>query len=235
MAPKPEEVAAVPECTLSKTNPSSSKTLDGLREYTYEEITATDGDFTQFLTVIRGQVYDLREFWQRHPGGADVIRLAAGRDSSVLFESYHPLSAQKRLEPYKVGVCADPKVPSQQDEAFFVTLRERTEEYLKANKTTRQLTWLSLFELTATLVASVAFWYMSALHKSWIGALLLGFCYARLGYEFFLPSIYLLVGSCLAWQGHPYRSLSCLFVYRPFCLAAMTSSSVMNLFLCFIC
>jgi predicted heme/steroid binding protein len=182
MAPKPEEVAAIPESTVSKKKSSSSKTMDGFREYAYEEIAATDGDFSQFLTVIRGQVYDLREFWLRHPGGTDVIRLAAGRDSSVLFESYHPLSAQKRLEQYKVGVCVDPKVPSQQDDAFWVTLRQRVEDYLKQNKTTRQLTWMSLFELVATLVASVAFWYMSAMNKSWLGAVLLGFCYARLGY-----------------------------------------------------
>ena len=37
------------------------------------------------------QVYDVSEFIDRHPGGADQILLGAGRDITQLFESYHKL------------------------------------------------------------------------------------------------------------------------------------------------
>jgi cytochrome b involved in lipid metabolism len=41
------------------------------------------------LTVIDGQVYDIAPFLDKHPGGADLILLAAGRDATVMFHSYH--------------------------------------------------------------------------------------------------------------------------------------------------
>ncbi len=87
--------------------------LPGHSAYTlrFDEILATDGDASQFLTVIRGSVYDLKAFEARHPGG-DVIRLSMARDASILYESYHPASSAARLAPYKVGTCADaPQVP----------------------------------------------------------------------------------------------------------------------------
>ena len=39
--------------------------------------------------AIHGRVVDLTDFASRHPGG-DVILLAAGRDATALFETYHP-------------------------------------------------------------------------------------------------------------------------------------------------
>ena len=41
------------------------------------------------LTRIHGKVYDLAPFLDRHPGGADLLMLAAGRDATTLFQSYH--------------------------------------------------------------------------------------------------------------------------------------------------
>lgn len=34
-------------------------------------------------------MYDVRDFIARHPGGRDQLLLAAGKDVSVVFESYH--------------------------------------------------------------------------------------------------------------------------------------------------
>jgi len=40
-------------------------------------------------TVIRNKIYDVTEFARVHPGGEHMMSLAVGRDSTVLFESYH--------------------------------------------------------------------------------------------------------------------------------------------------
>jgi cytochrome b involved in lipid metabolism len=41
------------------------------------------------LTRIDGRTYDLSSFADKHPGGADLLALAAGRDATTLFYSYH--------------------------------------------------------------------------------------------------------------------------------------------------
>lgn len=48
-------------------------------------------------TRIHGLEYDLTDFYHRHPGGKMTLSLAAGRDSTVLFESHHPFTSEKRL------------------------------------------------------------------------------------------------------------------------------------------
>jgi len=40
-------------------------------------------------TVIRNKIYDVTEFAKVHPGGEHMMSLAVGRDSTVMFESYH--------------------------------------------------------------------------------------------------------------------------------------------------
>jgi len=40
-------------------------------------------------TIIDGVAYDITDFMRTHPGGADLLLLAVGRDASVLFHSYH--------------------------------------------------------------------------------------------------------------------------------------------------
>ena len=41
------------------------------------------------LTRIDGETYDLSSFVDRHPGGSELALLAAGRDATTLFYSYH--------------------------------------------------------------------------------------------------------------------------------------------------
>ncbi len=150
------------------------------RVFTYAEIAATEKDESQFLTCIRGKVYDLKEFVSKHPGthrfvvrmiaaqtislfvcslpfllpvrgstgsnfflltrcrlyaltGGDVIRLGAGRDGSVLFESYHPSSTESKISSYCVGTCDDAPHSAKEDDRFYRTLRLRVEKYLKEN------------------------------------------------------------------------------------------------------
>lgn len=39
--------------------------------------------------VINGKVYDLTEFLERHPGGADIIRKYAGKNALAIFNKFH--------------------------------------------------------------------------------------------------------------------------------------------------
>ncbi len=65
--------------------------------------------------------------------GGDVIRLGAGRDGSVLFESYHPSSTENKMAAYCVGTCNDAPHSAKEDDRFYRTLRLRVEKYLKEN------------------------------------------------------------------------------------------------------
>ena len=38
------------------------------------------------------QVYNVSEFLDRHPGGRDQLLIAAGRDVTLIFNSYHAFS-----------------------------------------------------------------------------------------------------------------------------------------------
>ncbi|KIM48073.1 hypothetical protein M413DRAFT_439780 [Hebeloma cylindrosporum] len=52
--------------------------------------------------IIRNKVYDVTEFLQEHPGGAEVILKYAGRDATWVYEPIHPPDAlEKNLPPSK--------------------------------------------------------------------------------------------------------------------------------------
>jgi fatty acid desaturase (delta-4 desaturase) len=57
-------------------------------------------------TIIDGVCYDITEFMHTHPGGAELLLLAVGRDASVLFHSYH-----RRLATARSALQSLPTVP----------------------------------------------------------------------------------------------------------------------------
>lgn len=42
--------------------------------------------------AIRGKVYNLTEFLDKHPGGRDVLCMSIGRDVTQVFETYHDVA-----------------------------------------------------------------------------------------------------------------------------------------------
>ncbi len=97
----------------------------------------------QLLTAVHGEVIDLTVFSKSHPGG-DCIYLAGGRDSTVLWETYHPSvtpgSKGERkmkaiLKKFKVGVLDDASQPPSfydWNSPFYPTLKKRVCEALEA-------------------------------------------------------------------------------------------------------
>ena len=45
-----------------------------------------------FIIIFDHQVYDVSQFLSRHPGGSDILIMAAGKDVTIPFECYHTFS-----------------------------------------------------------------------------------------------------------------------------------------------
>ena len=100
-----------PKATQDTTANQQNKT------FTMAEI-ATHNSKTDCWTVISGQVYELTDFVNRHPGGNEVVR-ACGIDATTLFTSRttedgqpigsgipHSQVAQEQLDQLKLGTLA---------------------------------------------------------------------------------------------------------------------------------
>jgi len=83
--------------------------------------------------AVHGRVLDLTDFAARHPGG-DAILLAAGRDATVLFETYHPRGVPSSLlDKLQVGKMKDGEfAPSfySWDSEFYKVLKSRVVQRL---------------------------------------------------------------------------------------------------------
>jgi len=81
---------------------------------------------SDFWVALHGKVYDLTEFLDKHPGG-DPITLAAGRDATILFETYHVRSIPATTyKEYKIGTLENTE-DSYYDwsSPFYPTLKQR--------------------------------------------------------------------------------------------------------------
>lgn len=56
-------------------------------------------------TVLKGRVYNLSPYMKFHPGGVDMLMMAAGKDCTSLFNKHHPwVNSEFLLEKCLVGV-----------------------------------------------------------------------------------------------------------------------------------
>jgi hypothetical protein len=68
-------------------------------------------------TRVHGRWVLLDDFMALHPGGPVALSLAAGRDATVLFESYHPLASRQTMAAFLDKYAAAP------DEAAYLEQR----------------------------------------------------------------------------------------------------------------
>ena len=75
------------------------------KTYTMEEISKHNSKESCW-TVIRGEVYDLTNWIDKHPGGADKILKICGKDGTDLFVKQHggKEKPEKILESFEIGV-----------------------------------------------------------------------------------------------------------------------------------
>jgi cytochrome b involved in lipid metabolism len=75
------------------------------KTYTMEEVSKHNSKESCW-TVIRGEVYDLTNWIDKHPGGADKILKICGKDGTDLFIKQHggKEKPEKILEDFEIGV-----------------------------------------------------------------------------------------------------------------------------------
>ncbi|TFL03843.1 fatty acid desaturase-domain-containing protein [Pterulicium gracile] len=111
--------------------------------------------------VVDEKVYDLTKFCDRHPGGSDIISIAAGKDVSALFDSYHGSRQRQILHKYLIGDVMGNDTPTfPPPDGFSRTVRKRAEEYFRSNNIDPKhspASWVR-YGCTVLLVAGLYTW-----------------------------------------------------------------------------
>lgn len=93
-------------------------------------------DKNRLWTIIDGKKYDISDLMSWHPGGEDLLMLAAERDATELFYSYH-LNTKKvervlgKLPLIEEGLA---KGHYQHESKLYQVLKQRVREHLKAKE-----------------------------------------------------------------------------------------------------
>ncbi|KAJ5110670.1 hypothetical protein N7532_001205 [Penicillium argentinense] len=83
------------------------QTQTELPEYTLKDVTAHNSKSDCWI-VIHGQVFDITEYLQDHPGGAEALVEVAGKDATAEYEDVgHSEDAHEIMQPYLVGTLKD--------------------------------------------------------------------------------------------------------------------------------
>ncbi|XP_055842016.1 cytochrome b5 [Episyrphus balteatus] len=83
--------------------------------YTLAQVAVNDGsDGSRVWIIIKGGVYDVTDFLDQHPGGADLIAEYAGKDATKAFnQAGHSSDASAMLKKYRIGIVSEkPKLPA---------------------------------------------------------------------------------------------------------------------------
>lgn len=131
MAPDAEKIRPTTVQADDKELTSATTTTATTRTFKTEDVLKHNSPTSAWCSV-HGRVLDITEFAKRHPGG-DVILLSAGKDATILFETYHPAGVPPAIvDKLQIGVLEGQK-PSfySWDSGFYPTLRKRVVERLK--------------------------------------------------------------------------------------------------------
>lgn len=96
-----EETEPESEATDTETDTESAS-------YTMSEVESHDSQ-DDCWAVVRGEVYDLTDWVNAHPGGASAIARMCGTDGTSAFEGQHGgwEQAESTLAGFKIGVLAE--------------------------------------------------------------------------------------------------------------------------------
>lgn len=118
-------------------------------------------------TTIEGKKYDITNFAKNHPGGAELIRLAEGRDSTYLFWSYH-IDRKKARKILETLPCVGTDEKTYLSPDFLYTLQDKVLSYLKENKIKkrggnlrRTMFYIFFTFLFTYFVCFCGYWYLS--------------------------------------------------------------------------
>ena len=149
--------AAAPQTPPHADDASAAPAKREMKEYTMEEVSkhTTKADC---WVVLHGEVYNVSEFLEDHPGGAASIMAYAGKDASKQFDMLHsPDIITKYGDDYRIGTvkgAASKRVPAAATAAATAAAPDLTmEEVAKHN--TRDDCWCvihgKVYDLTSFL------------------------------------------------------------------------------------
>eukprot|EP01132_Coremiostelium_polycephalum_P007883 gene7883-9702_t len=137
--------------------------MSGLKQYSWSEL-AKHNTEDDCWVAIDGKVYDITKWLPQHPGGKEMLILAAGRDITNLFESYHVMSdkPQSLLKNYERGVISSYELPRYvQKSGFYKTLREKVQRHFKQTDQDPQMA-VGIFTRFALVYVMVILTYLLA-------------------------------------------------------------------------
>eukprot|EP01128_Nolandella_sp_AFSM9_P000957 TRINITY_DN11082_c0_g1_i1.p1 TRINITY_DN11082_c0_g1~~TRINITY_DN11082_c0_g1_i1.p1 ORF type:complete len:478 (+),score=110.36 TRINITY_DN11082_c0_g1_i1:49-1434(+) len=104
-----------------------------LPQYTWEEV-AKHNTLESAWVGFEGKVYDITGWDKKHPGGAEYIRVSAGRDITHLLKSYHPFTTKPEsiLSKKLIGVLSTDELNTfKKDSGFYKEICEEVDLYFK--------------------------------------------------------------------------------------------------------
>lgn len=158
--------------------------------YTYEEV-SKHNKATDCWLVIDDHVYDVTKFVPRHPGG-NMIYLNAGRESTKLFESYHPDSVKPILSKFLIGRVEGPNLfrvqfaNEQEDKGLYEKIKTDVMAHLKSKKIDPRFSWQMYIKsfvifFGCFLAFYLTHFYLENFVATVIAAVVLGFLAAEVG------------------------------------------------------
>jgi fatty acid desaturase/predicted heme/steroid binding protein len=108
-----------------------------LPKYTWEDVKKHNCEETGVWVSMYDKVYDITKFLNSHPGGKEFLLLAAGRDITDLFLSYHPFTDKplKVLDVYQIGTLVTYQYPQfKKDTGFYKQCCKEVGAYFRENK-----------------------------------------------------------------------------------------------------
>lgn len=171
---------------MSDTNETSFRFPITERIISLEEVRLHDQP-NDCWTVINDRVYDITSFLRTHPGGS-IIRLAAGRDATSLYQAYHPHSLHLNVRRLlytlpKLGLLDKPNLSRTDNALFYFAVKQRVEQFLDREDIGYHSMQIPLLiETYITLCAYFASAFYVAQSGSILASILNGFLTGRLGF-----------------------------------------------------
>jgi len=155
------------------------------KQYTWEEVSKHNSAESAWI-YIGNKVYDITPWLDKHPGGKEMLLLAAGRDCTDLFRMYHPFTDKPRqiMDKFVIGTITKGEFPQYvEDTGFYKELCQRTGDYFRQTKQDPRSPWPGLARLVGIFtVAYFSFMVTYDSNHSWwmrlLAAQIFGICQA---------------------------------------------------------
>nr|AAX22051.1 delta-6-fatty acid desaturase [Rhizopus stolonifer]AAX22052.1 delta-6-fatty acid desaturase [Rhizopus stolonifer] len=137
-------------------------TLDRQSIFTIKELESIsqrihDGDEEAMkFIIIDKKVYDVTEFIEDHPGGAQVLLTHVGKDASDVFHAMHPESAYEVLNNYFVGDVQETVVTEKSSSAQFAVEMRQLRDQLKKEGYFHSSKLFYAYKVLSTLAICIA-------------------------------------------------------------------------------